>query len=548
MSEPATTKQLIEQGLFHHRQADLKTAMERYTEVLRIDPRNVDALYYIALVACHEGQFKQGLELGRRALEVGPPQARVHNLIGKAHDRLGDSLEAAKSYDAALKLDPDFAEAHGNRANLLAAAGMNKEALAEFSRAIALDPKSVPDLVNRGAVLEQMGRTEEALKDYDAAIALDENLSAAHANRANTLKDLGLMDLGRGRSTTPHFDAAIASYDQAIKLDPQMHEAHAARGHIKLMLGDWPAGFADYEHRAALDKPIFQALSDPRWDGAPLGGERLVLVAEQGLGDIIQFSRFAPMLAAQGHDVTLLVRKTMAPLLSTLKGVTVVTDESALKQDKRPLHWLPLLSVPGVLGVTPDTLPRDVPYLSAEPARVQSWGERLGGGGFKIGINWAPGHADRTQTSRRDIPLSLFAGLADLPGVELISLQKGAPTDQIARAAFRDKIKIIEADLNPNADLFLDTAAVMAHLDLVIGCDTAIVHLAGALARPVFTVVPVISDWRWMVSRDDTPWYPTMRLFRQDASLQWSPVLARVVAAVRARMAGAPSRHPASQN
>jgi tetratricopeptide (TPR) repeat protein len=538
MSEPATTKQLIEQGLFHHRQGDLKTAMERYTEVLRIDQRNVDALYYVALVACNEGQFKQGLELGRRALEVGPPQARVQNLIGKAHDRLGDALEAAKAFDAAIKLDPDFAEAHGNRASLLAAAGMAKEALGSFSRAIALDPKSVADLINRGALLEQIGRAEDALKDYDAALALDPNMAWAHANRANALKDLGLMDLGRGLRESPHFDAAIAAFDRAIEIDPRLHEAYASRGQIKVMRGDWPGGFADYEHRAELDKPTFQALTDPRWDGAPLGGERLVLVAEQGLGDIIQFSRFAPALAAQGHDVTLLVRKSMAPLLTTLKGVTVVSDESELKRDKRPLRWLPLLSVPGVLGTTPDTLPREVPYLSADPARVQSWGERLGGsGGFKIGINWAPGHADRTQTSRRDVPLSLFAGLAELPGVELISLQKGAPADQIAQVPFGERIKVIAADPNPDADLFLDTAAVVSELDLVIGCDTAIVHLAGALGRPVFTILPVISDWRWMLARGETPWYPTMRLFRQDASRQWSPVLSRVIAAVRARLA-----------
>jgi hypothetical protein len=360
----------------------------------------------------------------------------------------------------------------------------------------------------------------------------------AHANRANALKDLGLMDLGRGLRESPHFDAAIAAFDRAIEIDPRLHEAYASRGQIKVMRGDWPGGFADYEHRAELDKPTFQALTDPRWDGAPLGGERLVLVAEQGLGDIIQFSRFAPALAAQGHDVTLLARKSMAPLLSTLKGVTVVSDESELKRDKRPLRWLPLLSVPGVLGTTPDTLPREVPYLSADPARVQSWGERLGGsGGFKIGINWAPGHADRTQTSRRDVPLSLFAGLAELPGVELISLQKGAPADQIAQVPFGDRIKVIAADPNPDADLFLDTAAVVSELDLVIGCDTAIVHLAGALGRPVFTILPVISDWRWMLARDETPWYPTMRLFRQDASRQWSPVLARVIAAVRARLA-----------
>jgi hypothetical protein len=224
----------------------------------------------------------------------------------------------------------------------------------------------------------------------------------------------------------------------------------------------------------------------------------------------------------------------MAALLSTLKGVTIATDASELKQ---PLRWLPLMSVPGVLGTTPETLPHDVPYLSADPARVKAWADRLGTGTFKIGINWAPGYADRTQISRRDIELKHFAPLAALPGVELISLQKGAAAEQIAGVAFRDKIRTIDADPNADGDLFLDTAAVVSQLDLVIGCDTSIVHLAGALGRPVFTAVPVISDWRWMLNRDDTPWYPTMRLFRQGADRQWAPVLERIAAAVRERLA-----------
>jgi hypothetical protein len=390
-------------------------------------------------------------------------------------------------------------------------------------------------LINRGTLLELFGRPEDALKDYDRAIALDPTYHEVHANRASVLKDIGLLDLARGASDSPRFAEAIKAYDHAIKLSKGLHELYAARGQAKLMTGNWPEGFADYDHRAELTKPTYKALPDPRWDGsAPRAGESLVLVGEQGLGDIMQFARFAPILAAQGHAVTLLVRKGMAALLSTLKGVTIATDASELKQ---PLRWLPLMSVPGVLGTTPETLPHDVPYLSADPARVKAWADRLGAGTFKIGINWAPGYADRTQISRRDIELKHFAPLAALPGVELISLQKGAAAEQIAGVAFRDKIRTIDADPNADGDLFLDTAAVVSQLDLVIGCDTSIVHLAGALGRPVFTAVPVISDWRWMLNRDDTPWYPTMRLFRQGADRQWGPVLERIAAAVRERLA-----------
>ena len=543
MSTPATAAQLLQQGLFHHRQGQLELAMERYSDVLRNDPNNADALYYIAVIACQEGQYKEGIELARRAIALGPPQARVHNLLGQALDRLRQPLEAIKNFDKAIALDPNFAAAHGNRANILVDAGLPDEALKSFDRAIALDPKSTPALMNRGALLEELGRPEDALANYDRAIACDPNFAAVHANRGNVLRDLGLMELARGAPSSPRFDEAAAAYDRAIKLDPRLHEPYLGRALLNLTRGDWAAGFADYDHRAEVGPPSFKPLPEPRWDGTLREGERLVLVAEQGLGDTIQFCRFAPVLAGRGIDVTILVRKAMAPLLSTLKGVTIATDAGELAQDQRPLRWLPLLSVPGVLGVTPENLPHEVPYLSAAPDRIKSWRARLGTGGFRIGINWASGHSDKPHFKRRDIALTNFAALAALPGVELVSLQKGAPALDIGKVAFRDKIKTIDADPDADADFFLDTAAVMSQLDLVISCDTSIAHLAGALARPVFTALPVISDWRWLLGRDDSPWYPTMRLFRQDAGRQWQPVFEAITEAVREKAAQAGSRN-----
>jgi Tfp pilus assembly protein PilF len=542
MTKPAIVAQLLEQGLFHHRQGDLATAMQRYTDALRNDPNNADALYYVAVIACQEGQYKEGVDLARRAIELGPPQARVHNLLGQALDRLRQPLEAIKNFDKAIALDPNFAVAHGNRANILVDAGMPQEALKSFDRAIELNPKSMPTLINRGALLEELGRPEDALVNYDQAIVCDPNFAAVHSNRGNVLKELGLMELARGASSSPRFDESIEAYDKAIKLDPRLYEAYLGRALLNLICGNWTAGFADYDHRLEVWPPSFEPLPEPRWDGTQREGERLVLVAEQGLGDTIQFCRFATVLADRGIDVTILVRKAMAPLLSTLKGVTIATDASELAQDRRPLRWLPLVSVPGVLGATPENLPHEVPYLSAAPDRVKSWRARLGTGGFSIGINWASGHSDKAHFKRRDIALTNFASLAALPGVELVSLQKGAAALDIGKVAFRDKIKTIDADPHADADFFLDTAAVMCQLDLVISCDTSIAHLAGALARPVFTALPVNSDWRWLLRRGDSPWYPTMRLFRQDARRQWEPVFEAITEAVREKVARAGSR------
>jgi tetratricopeptide (TPR) repeat protein len=532
-----TIAQLLQQGLFHHRQGDIPTAMERYSEVLGKDPKNTDALYYVAVIACQEGQYKQGVDLIKRALNFTAPQARMLNVLGQALDRLGEPLEAMKALDQAIALDPKLAAAHGNRANILVDAGLPAEALKSFDRAIELDPQSIPDLLNRGALLVPFGRYQEALRDYDKVIALEPNTPEVHSNRANVLKDLALFELGGGASGSARLDEAQAGYDRAIKIAPQLHEAYLGRGMLKLSRGDFDGGFADYEHRSEVGRPGFTPLAQPRWDGAPLNGERLVLLAEQGLGDTIQFCRFAPVLAAQGIEVTLLVKPGMAPLMRTLAGVTVAGNISEVVSDQRPFRWLPLMSTPHVLGTTLATLPHDIPYLAAEPAHVIEWAGKLGDSKFRIGINWNPGNPDHTLTSRRDIPLAAFAELAALPGAELISLQKGPQAGQIAAVPFGDKIKTIEADMNAEADFFLDTAAVMQNLDLVIGCDTSVVHLAGAMGRPVFTAIPMISDWRWMLGRDDTPWYPTMRLFRQDLSGGWDPVLARIVDAVRQMMA-----------
>jgi Tfp pilus assembly protein PilF len=532
MSEPATTAQLLQQGLFHHRQGDIALAMERYVEVLQRDPQNADALYYVAMVACQDGQFQQGAELARRAIVVGPPQARLHNLLGQALYRLGQPLEAVKNFDQAIALDANFADAHGNRANILIDAGFPDEALKSLDRALALNPTSATDWLNRGALLQSLGRHEEALASFDKAIVCGPDVAEAHVNRGNALKDLGHLDAARGMLDTPRFDEAAAAYDKAIAIDPHIEETYLGRGLLNLLRGDWEAGFPDYEHRSNVGEPTYIALPEPRWDGELRAGERVVLVSEQGLGDTIQFCRFAPLLAARGFDVTILTRKAMAPLLSTLPGVTIATEPDALAQDPRPLRWLPLLSVPGVLGIRPDSVPAAVPYLSAEPERVEAWRARLGGG-FKIGINWASGHSDKPHFKQRDIPLSAFAAVAALPGVQLISLQKGPAVTQITEVPFSDRIMTLNADPNADADFFLDTAAVMMSLDLVVTCDTSVAHLAGALARPVFTAMPVIGDWRWLLGRDDTPWYPTMRLFRQDTGGQWEPLFARIAEAVR---------------
>lgn len=588
MDAPAESQtaiqQAIQEALALHRQGKHELAMQRYVAVLEQDPANADALYYVAVLALQEGQIAEGIRVIGRALEAGPPQARLYNLLGQAQLRQNQDEAALEAFGRAIELDPGFADAWGNRGTLFAEMKRLPEALADLDRAVALRPDSATDLCNRAGVLSDLGRLDEALEgfgsalalmprlapalynraevmtklgryaealaDYDRAIAIYPNMAGAHSNRGASLKALGRLDdarasFERALAIDPNniealtnrgnvayeqgrLEDAIGDYDRALKAQPDFAEARHGRALAHLTLGDWDTGFRDYEYRDRLKKPTHANLPHPRWTGEQAEGERLLLVCEQGLGDIIQFSRFAPFLAGHGFDVTLLTPEPMRRLLSTLEGVAIAGLDDVPAVNGHPVRWLPLMSAPGVLGLQPDTMPEIAPYLAAEPTKVEQWNAWLGSEGFKVGINWGLGTARDWFGRLRDIPLSAFAPLAEIPGVRLISLQKGPPLQQIAPVPFGARIEVPEDAFDNGPDAFLDTAALMMKLDLIVTCDTSIAHLAGALGRPVITALPAVADWRWLREREDTPWYPSMSLVRQTKLHDWTDVLARI--------------------
>jgi tetratricopeptide (TPR) repeat protein len=511
----------MQEATLLHQQGRLSDAAARYEQVLAQEKRNLDAHFLLATIHCQQGRLNEGIELARKAIKLDPKYAAAHNLIAIAQQRLGRTELALNSFDRAVAANPAFAEAWFNRALTLLALGRRGQAIESFDRAIALNPDHAQARHARGTALMLEDRNEPALADFDAAIARDPRLAHAHANRGYLLNRL------------ERFEEAFADLARALELAPNDDDVRYHAALVELLHGRWREGFAHYEARLtapSLDSTrTFIAPVYPRWQGEALGGDLLVLFTEQGRGDVIQFARFATELAKAGNRVAIATQPAYASMFASLAGIErVITDTNELG-GLTPLRWQMLVSVPGVLGITPGTIPATVPYLSADGQRSAAWRARLGPG-FKVGISWQ-GSLSFIHDKGRSIPLTAFAPLADLPGVRLISLQKRPGIEQIRNVPFRERIEQVLDPSDTGEGAFLDTAALVANLDLVVASDSMNAHLAGALGRPAFIALRKIPDWRWLLGRDDCPWYPTARLFRQTRDGDWSDVFTRIAVA-----------------
>ncbi|WP_019937861.1 tetratricopeptide repeat protein [Bordetella sp. FB-8] len=391
------------------------------------------------------------------------------------------------------------------------------EALASFEQAIALDPELVEALRNRGTVLYRLGRFEEAVASYDRALALKPDVEV-YRNRGVALYDLRRLD------------EAVASYDRALALKPDYAPVHLGRAMALLRAGDLPRGFEIFRWYFQLygKRKELAAITCPDWGGEPLAGKRLVVFADDGYGDSLQFVRYVPMAAACGAHVTLLVPSPLLRLLrASLPGIEVVDRllETAVFDFQTPMR-----SLPGLFGTTLKTIPARTPYLLADPIAAAAWSRRLAAlPGYKVGLVWA-GAPGRPFDARRSLRPAQLAPLAAVPGVQRVSLQIDESPGK-AQASL-DRLQLV--DWTDEIRDFADTAALIAGLDLVITVDTAVAHLAGALGRPVWILSRYDGCWRWLLNRQDSPWYPTARLFHQPAMGAWEPVITEVVAALKA--------------
>jgi tetratricopeptide (TPR) repeat protein len=601
-SSSSSMSGLLEAGLRHQRAGQLAQAKAVYIQVLKVNPSQADALHLLGLIAHQVGQDRIALETIGRAIEIEPGIALFRSSLGNTLKSLGRLAEALDAYATAIRCKPDFAEAHYNLGTVLAALGRHDDAAAAYRSAIDLNPdfadahynlgiillqRGEPDAAaaacrhaircapkhaeaygNLGKALQELDRPDEALAAYDAAISIKPHYAEAHSNRGNILKACGRLDeaaaahntairfkpdfaeahynLGNTLKAQARSGEAIHAYHHAIRLRPDFAEAHVNLGMERLLSGDFPRGWEDYEWRLrGTGHPLQpRAFSKPQWRGEALGGRTILLHAEQGLGDTIQFCRYVPLVAARGGCVVLELPRPLLRLLSGLPGVArLIAAGSPLPAFDVQCS---LMSLPLAFRTDIDTIPADVPYLSAKPDRIAFWRNWLGDKTrLRVGLVWSGGlRPDQPElqavNERRNIPLQVI-GQLNRGDIDFVSLQKGEPAES-ELIAMRD---VIWPDGNltdaaPEIGDFDDTAGLIEMLDLLISVDTSTAHLAAAMGKPVWLLNRFDSCWRWLEHREDSPWYPTLRLFRQTTPGDWQGVMRRVEAAL-AEMAQAPT-------
>jgi len=509
---------LLDAAYAHQKAGRFPEAERGYRELLRQQPRHAAALHLLGMVGMQTGRSEMAVELIQRAIELEGGNAQFHMNLGNLLQAQGKLDEAVGSYERALELNPRSASAWSNLGEALKTQGKLEEAAASLGKALALEPELAVAHSNLGNVRQAQGQLDQALACYERALILQPDLAMAYANMGNLREAQGLLR------------EAAACYERALNLKPDFEAARFNRSILKLLEGDFAVGLPDYEKRRYLHPP--RNLSQPQWRGEPLRGARILLWAEQGLGDSLQFLRYVPMAQAAGGEVILEVQAPLRRMAAELPGM----DATHLFTPGEPLPefaWhCSLMSLPLAFDTTLASIPAKFPYVTfpAEAWRKASsfaWPTK----GLRVGIAWA-GSSTHLKDRFRSISPSLFEPLLRQEGVAFYSLQVGARAGQLAQMG--DAVM----DLAPWIEDMADTAALTMQLDLVIAVDTAVVHLAGALGRPVWALLPLAPDWRWLLKRGDSPWYPTMRLFRQETLGDWESVIGRVSAALAEFSAG----------
>lgn len=535
-------------GLHGEAEASLRIA-------LRLQPEYPDALNNLGIALSALSRVAEAEAAYLQALRLRPNFPDALNNLGLAQAKLGRTGEAEAIFRAALRFDPDLADAHGNLGIALAAQNRPAEAEASYREALRLRPGFRDALNNLGVLLSERGRASEAEGCLRQALSLAPDQADAHSNLAAVLTRLGRpgeaedsarqalrlapgdaeahFNLGAALHDTRRIGEAEASYRQALRLKQNFADAHVNLGYALLLAGRYEEGWPEHEWRwrGRHLKAGARSFSEPLWTGEAIAGRTLLLHAEQGLGDTLQFCRYAALIEP-GARIVLEVQPPLTRLMKSLPGNILIVAHG----DPIPSFDLqcPLLSLPLAFKTVVETIPVDIPYVAADRVAAARWRQRLAIlAGLRVGLVWAGGERRESPElaavdARRSIRLDALAPLCEVDGVSFVSLQKGPPSLQAAAPPPGMDL------FDPTADLtdFADTAALLEGLDLVISVDTSVAHLAGAMGKPVWLLNRFDTCWRWLLSRDDSPWYPTLRQFRQSAPGDWKGVMLAVRAAL----------------
>jgi tetratricopeptide (TPR) repeat protein len=583
---------LLTKAIELHHNCRLQEAEQTYRRILQAEPNHPEALHLLGVIALQKGHHQQALELILEAIAKKPGNPQFYNNLGLTYQALDQTSKARQSFQKALEIEPHYAEAYNNLGNAFKNNDRLAEAMRYFRKALQLAPEMPEAHLNLAKSLADKGRLEAAVRHYQQAIKFKPNYEKAYNNLGNVLKDFGQIDaaienfrqavcikpdyvgalnnlanalratdqlneailiyqqaleiapdcaetycnLANAFKDQGQFEAALDNYQQAIIRRTDFAEAHFNRSIVLLLKGNFLEGWKEYEWR--LQRNAWQSAYAnrsclPRWDGETFVGKRLLVCDEQGFGDTLQFVRYLPLVKTLGGEIIFETRKELLGLFDTFPGIDGVFERGSAESPAKIADlYIPLLSLPGVFKTNLASLPNQCPYIFAQPDKIASWRSRLGADGLKVGIVWA-GQSIHKEDRNRSCKIDQFAPLAQIPGVELIGLQKRPGSAQISALKVSNGLL---TNFGEELKDFTDTAALIENLDLVICVDTAVAHLAGAMGKPVWVLLPFIPDWRWMLNRKDSPWYPTMRLFRQHTRGDWSEVFQRITADLRARV------------
>ena len=529
-------------------QGKLEEAVACHQRALSLKPDFYEAHANLGCALKEQGKLEEAIACHQRALSLKPGDHKAHINMGNALQEQDKLEEAIACYQRALFLNPDFYLAHTNLGNVLQKQGKLEEAVACHQRALSLKPGDHMVHTNLGNALLEQGKLEEAVACYRRALSLNPGDHKALTNMGGALWDQGKIEEAvachqRALSLKPDFylthtnlgvalqgqgkiAEALACYQRALSLKPDFYLAHFNLSIIYLLKGNLKEGWEKYKYRLLKQDIVksfnlnYPDFSQPYWDGSEIKGKTILLCSEQGFGDTIQFIRYVPMVLKKCDKIIVACQEELIPLIQLINGIQQVVAQGKQLPDF-DFHC-PLLNLPSVFNTTLETVPATIPYIANDPQKVLKWHERLQSDSakLKIGLCWA-GSPTHKNDRNRSIPLNMFSMLGEMESISFYSLQKGKGAEQANNTPDGMDIVDYTNDLND----FSETAALIENLDLIISVDTSIAHLAGALGKPVWTLLPFMPDWRWLLDRTDTPWYPTMRLFRQSSIGDWSKVM-----------------------